>query len=221
LGKQGDHDGIVARVQGRRRAFLDSGWDDVAASRLSRGMGGRPGAGGALLVPEDGKAHFTKGTVPPGGEKPGTGPAYPVKPDTARISAGYPKYPGGASHRGVDFATHEGNAVYSVVAGTVKSIDNSHSNNWNTYNVPNDHSYGNFVKIQLLDGKTTMIYAHMHNDIQVSVGESVYANTLIGYSGNTGHSSGPHLHFEVNMNGQPVDPTLYLPDLSIFPGVYQ
>jgi murein DD-endopeptidase MepM/ murein hydrolase activator NlpD len=138
-----------------------------------------------------------------------------------RISAGYPSYPGGARHRGIDFATPEGSVVYSVSYGTVVAVDSSHVNNWNTYSIPGDHSYGNYVKIKMNDEKTTIIYAHMQSVIPVTVGQKVSVGTPIGFSGNTGHSSGPHLHFEVNQAGEVISPLPYLPDLSGVEGVYK
>jgi murein DD-endopeptidase MepM/ murein hydrolase activator NlpD len=54
------------------------------------------------------------------------------------------------------------------------------------------------------------LYAHQ-NQLVCSMGQSVSAGQVIGYSGNTGHSTGPHLHFEVRINSVPVDPMQYLP----------
>ncbi|MDX6543479.1 MAG: hypothetical protein QOK32_1082, partial [Gaiellaceae bacterium] len=52
-------------------------------------------------------------------------------------------------------------------------------------------------------------YGHQ-SSIAVKVGQSVTQGQVIGASGNTGHSTGPHLHFEVRVNGTPVDPLGYL-----------
>ena len=54
------------------------------------------------------------------------------------------------------------------------------------------------------------LYGHM-SSIAVSQGQTVNQGDTIGYVGSTGNSTGPHLHFEVNVNGKSVDPLLYLP----------
>ena len=53
------------------------------------------------------------------------------------------------------------------------------------------------------------LYGHQ-SQIAVSVGEKVLAGEVIGYVGSTGNSTGPHLHFEVRISGNPVDPTPYI-----------
>ena len=68
--------------------------------------------------------------------------------------------------------------------------------------------YGNYVCIQH-SGSMSTCYGHM-NSIGVSVGQNVSQGSVIGQSGNTGNSTGPHLHFEVRINGSPVDPMGYL-----------
>jgi peptidoglycan DL-endopeptidase CwlO len=68
--------------------------------------------------------------------------------------------------------------------------------------------YGNYICIQHA-GALSTCYAHL-SSIGVSVGQSVSQGQVIGASGNTGNSTGPHLHFETRVNGSPVDPLGYL-----------
>ena len=68
----------------------------------------------------------------------------------------------------------------------------------------NDQGYGNLVIVQ--NGEYKTYYAHL-SSIPVSVGDSVKARTTIGLSGNTGNSTGPHLHYEIRRNNVPIDPT--------------
>jgi murein DD-endopeptidase MepM/ murein hydrolase activator NlpD len=68
--------------------------------------------------------------------------------------------------------------------------------------------YGNAVVVNHGGGMATL-YAHQ-SQIAASVGQQVAAGDVIGYVGSTGMSTGPHLHFEVRLSGNPVDPAPYL-----------
>jgi murein DD-endopeptidase MepM/ murein hydrolase activator NlpD len=68
--------------------------------------------------------------------------------------------------------------------------------------------YGNAVVIDHGGGMATL-YGHQSR-LGVSEGQQVNAGDVIGYAGSTGYSTGPHLHFEVRMSGNPVDPAHYL-----------
>ena len=115
----------------------------------------------------------------------------------------YPSYTG---HTGVDVNINvTGRSVVAVKAGTVeKSLALKNPNG--TY-----RSYGEYVVINHHDGTMTL-YAHMLADSRrVQKGQSVSQGQVIGIVGSTGNSSGTHLHFEVLVNGRPVNPLPYLP----------
>lgn len=98
-------------------------------------------------------------------------------------------------HTGIDLAMPEGTTLRSLVDGTVEQI----------FNDPD--GIGKGVKIVADNGKE-FIYGHM-SDIDVKVGEKISVREIIGESGNTGNSTGPHLHFGVKDNGEFIDPTVY------------
>lgn len=111
---------------------------------------------------------------------------------------GYRRSPGGigsTNHKGVDWATPRGTPIYASCGGTVVSAG------W-------AGGYGYCVYLTHPDGKQTR-YAHL-SSCAVSKGQSVAQGQVIGYSGNTGNSTGPHLHFEIIVNGVQVDPFNYL-----------
>jgi murein DD-endopeptidase MepM/ murein hydrolase activator NlpD len=74
-----------------------------------------------------------------------------------------------------------------------------------------ENGYGNMVSIRYWDG-TVSVYAHL-SQILTSVGAAVTPGQLVALSGNTGHSTGPHLHLEIHPNGGPaINPAPWLHD---------
>lgn len=98
-------------------------------------------------------------------------------------------------HKGVDWATPTGTAVYASCGGTVARAG------WGS-------GYGYVVYINHPDGRQTR-YGHL-SKVLVSVGQTVTQGQKIALSGNTGVSTGPHLHFEILINGSQVNPLNYL-----------
>lgn len=101
----------------------------------------------------------------------------------------------GRLHGGIDIAVPVGTAVRAADTGTVR-ISGSMG------------GYGNYICIQHT-GSLSTCYAH-NNSLMVSVGQQVRQGQVIAASGNTGNSTGPHVHFEVRINGTQVDPMGYL-----------
>jgi murein DD-endopeptidase MepM/ murein hydrolase activator NlpD len=101
----------------------------------------------------------------------------------------------GRMHEGVDLGAAYGSPIAAAAAGVVIYAG------W-------EDGYGNLVVIDHGGGLATA-YGHQSR-IAVSPGQSVSQGEIIGYVGSTGHSTGPHLHFEVRVNGQAVDPLGYL-----------
>ena len=91
------------------------------------------------------------------------------------------------SHGGVDFRASIGTPVKAALSGTVTEIAST--------NIRSGCQYGKFVLVKHANGLST-IYAHL-SSVNVSKGSTVTTGEVIGYSGNTGYSTGPHLHFGV------------------------
>lgn len=120
--------------------------------------------------------------------------------DLSRVASGFgyridPVYKTRRFHAGLDFTAPVGTPIYATADGVVKEAG---------YNTG---GYGNNVVINHGFGFQTL-YAHMYK-IKARVGQKVKRGEVIGYIGNTGKSTGPHLHYEVHKKGQPVDPIYY------------
>ena len=117
--------------------------------------------------------------------------------DLKRMASGYgwrtdPFTKARKFHHGMDFSAQTGTPVYATGDGKVIRADNKASGFGNHIRI--DHGYGYIT-----------IYAHL-NDYNVKVGEKVQRGDLIGFVGNTGRSRGPHLHYEVHLNGERLNP---------------
>jgi murein DD-endopeptidase MepM/ murein hydrolase activator NlpD len=119
--------------------------------------------------------------------------AMPVK-SSFRFTSGFgPRW--GRMHNGTDFAAAHGTPIYSTADGVV-----THAG-WSS-------GYGRLIKIQHEFGIETR-YAHL-SKIRVNVGQRVSRGERIGDMGNTGRSTGTHLHYEVRVGGKPVNPMTYI-----------
>lgn len=106
-------------------------------------------------------------------------------------------------HRGVDFQAAFGSNVVAASGGTVTKAFNPYEGQ-NT----SPGSYGNYIVIDHGGGLVTL-YGHLKS-VMVAEGQQVQPGQLIGLAGSTGNSTGPHLHFEVQVNGNLVNPMAYL-----------
>ena len=131
--------------------------------------------------------------------KPAAGNFVWPYPQNNYVSSGYgmrfhPIFQENRMHYGVDIGGSTGQNIVAIAGGTV-SVATTNS------------SYGNYVMINHGNG-TASLYAHM-NSLAVSAGDTVTQGQVIGYCGSTGWSTGPHLHFEIRVNGATTDPLAY------------
>ena len=112
----------------------------------------------------------------------------------------HPVLGGRRSHKGIDLAAPSGTPVYASADGVVGKAE------WFS-------SYGNYIQIEH-GGEMETRYAHL-SGYAVAAGEQVRKGQLIGYVGTTGRSTGPHLHYEVRVAGEAVDPTPYMVETQI------
>lgn len=156
--------------------------DDESGERIVREM----------AVQEQAKTHFTAGEAQLDFIKPVPGR------DTGRFGLkrfinNQPRNP----HSGMDIAAATGTPIKATAAGTVIHTDDFFFS-------------GNTVYLDHGAGVISM-YAHL-SEIQAQVGDTVQQGDVIGKVGNTGRATGPHLHWSVYLNGEAVNPALFLPN---------
>jgi murein DD-endopeptidase MepM/ murein hydrolase activator NlpD len=114
-------------------------------------------------------------------------------PATGWISRGFSDIPG-RKHNGIDLAMSEETPVYATAFGTVTFAGL-------------DEQYGYMIIMENSDSIET-VFGHNRKNL-VQVGDTVFAGQKIALSGNTGQSSAPHLHYEIRVNREPVNPIKY------------
>jgi peptidoglycan hydrolase-like protein with peptidoglycan-binding domain len=197
----------------------DRGWDIAAMQYILARRGYPPGAIDAVFGPmtdtalrnfqrayglsADGLAGpatisaLRRGSASRGTTPVANGPVRILRPVAGPIGDrfGAPRA-GGRTHTGIDFPVPHGTRVGAAGVGVTEFAG------WNS------GGYGYLVVVRHRLGYTTW-YAHL-SSITTWVGEQVQGGTRLGYVGSTGHSTGPHLHFELRRNAVPVDPMPYL-----------
>lgn len=118
----------------------------------------------------------------------------------SRLTSGFgmrthPVLGGRRAHAGIDLASPTGTPVYATADGLISKAERF-------------SSYGNFISIEH-GGELQTRYAHL-SAYAVKSGDRVVKGQLIGYVGSTGRSTGPHLHYEVRVAGEAVDPRPYM-----------
>lgn len=129
-----------------------------------------------------------------------------IKPLTDYVlTAGYPSYPSGGYHSGIDLAGPAGTPVRAASAGRV--VASADILGVNPYDSDGYASLGRYVKLLHAGGIETT-YGHML-DRAVATGASIASGATIGRRGSTGNSSGDHVHFETRANGSLIDPETF------------
>ena len=105
-----------------------------------------------------------------------------------------------ALHKGIDLAVNSGTPVHAAMSGVVEVAG------WDT-------GYGNYIILKHANGMET-VYGH-NSKLLVKVGQSVKQGDTISLSGSTGYSTGPHVHFEVRVDGHCINPLWLLPNGSV------
>lgn len=158
-----------------------STWDEVPASGMAKAAGALVDTGAVQLA----KAQFAF--------------VQPLEGFGVNSPFGLRRMPweaGGRLHEGVDIAAPSGTPVRSTLAGTVIRSGA-------------DGGYGRFIEVRH-DGGLTSLYGHLGRHAGLKAGAPVAAGAIVGYVGNSGRSTGSHLHFEVRHDGRPLNPAAFI-----------
>lgn len=193
-GKQMEADDIL-KVQGHITKDMDGRVALGVANNVMNTVGSR-----LTTQPVDRALNIAR-KINPGAFSSDDSPMGVIPVTGGRVSSNFgprndPVNGGRANHEGIDFAAPIGTPVTASAAGTVKSVSKSAG------------GYGVMVEVEHADGYVTR-YAHL-SEATVQVGQQVNAGDPVAKVGNSGKSTGAHLHFEVRKDGKAVDPTAFL-----------
>ncbi|MBV9883627.1 MAG: M23 family metallopeptidase [Sphingomonadaceae bacterium] len=182
--------------------LLAGAWPTVAAARPAVRDAGDPEYRALFLELRDGEAPQRNEVAIPAG-RPVAGAnltsLFGLRSDPFRGSA--------AIHTGIDLAAPTGTPVYATADGVVDRSE------WN------DSGYGNLIEIDHGQGIQTR-YGHLSQRI-AEPGQRVHRGDLIGLVGSTGRSTGSHLHYEVRVAGQAVDPIPFVPGGAVMMAAFE
>jgi len=182
-------------------------WEPLAVALVARIVASGAGAGGAAggAAAAAGLAAGVLGCVPAGV----VGPSGWTAPAAAAVGSGF-RTPSRPGHDGVDLIAARRSTIRAAAAGIVTTVVcNSGSGTCDVDGSPSTGGCGWYAEVQHGGGIMTR-YCHMVQRPAVAVGQRVDAGQPIGLVGSSGNSSGPHLHFEVHVQGEPVDPVAFL-----------
>ena len=143
-------------------------------------------------------------------------------PCDATVSKEFNAGGAGRSHTGIDYVLNEGDPVYATADGEVSAITRDDSNGLmltlkhaDGYETRYAHLSNVYIYTEISFEGPNVRYKKLgsiltdadHSDLTVTGGGKVYKGQLIGYAGSKGGATGPHLHFEVRKNGNPIDPS--------------
>lgn len=131
-------------------------------------------------------------------------PGWPVSQHYGERKAQYAKFGLPDGHEGIDYACPVGTLVVAAADGEIVTLQRD---------LKTKHPYGVFLRIQHAHEWMYWITVYAHLDSiapELWAGSRVIRGQVIGYSGSTGNSTGPHLHFSVRRNGIIVDPEPYI-----------
>jgi hypothetical protein len=126
----------------------------------------------------------------------------PINDSTPKVTN-----PFSSTHKGTDYGYNVGEPVYASESGEIIASVNNYTTSWITSGALTTKDYGNYIKIRHQNNYTTL-YAHLrHDSLLFGVGQQVEKGQKIAEVGNTGNSSGPHLHWEIRYDEIVTDPS--------------
>ena len=198
-------------IEGMAEGLMDNHLEDMATKLMSSiGDAFKSGSISILTIFEKLGKNTTKALQSVGANFAGigggltsSGLTFPTDSRTITSWFGYRNDTGGVGstyHQGIDIGAGMGEPIYAAMAGTVTTAG--------AYG-----GYGNAVIIDHGNGLQTL-YGHQ-SAVAVGSGQQVAQGQVIGYVGSTGNSTGPHLHFSIMVNGEQVDPTMFLGSFAV------
>lgn len=185
---QGDGNLVLYRTDGR------AVWASNTAGKSIRGLVMQDD-GNLVLYATNGSAVWASNTAPGSGGGPGVnGWVYPIQPHSKLTTYG--------GHNGDDFPVGIGTPVYAMAGGSVKITSYPVSSSWCPVQAAIGRTQTDLIVTSSRDGHSYAIdYAHL-SQFSVANGSTVAAGQLLGYSGQNGCVTGPHLHVDIKVDGR-------------------